>query len=418
MPKPNVLNISSVVKQGLCMGCGVCQDACKHNAIHFEIINGKNRPIVDTDKCIDCSLCFKTCAGRGIDILKIQNELFRNEKIKTDNLIGRYLVCYEGWSLDHEIRYHGASGGMVTQMLIYLLEEGYIDGAVITGFRQDNPLRPKVYIARTKEEIFAGRSSKYCMVCFSGIADEIIKTPGRYVIVGLPCHIHAFRKYEKLNRKFKDSIFGYFALYCSATKTYNSINYMMWRYNINTKEIGSFTYRDDGCMGYMKILDKKQKIIFKKKYLSYYLPLRGFFTPMRCSLCVDHYGELADVCFGDTKTGNNAETIGESTLVVRNESFLNIIEKATQSGAIYIKEISPEFLNSTQGYAYKHKKGLGIQAAFAFRRFFIRPLPHYDINIQNTTSIKYNIREIRNYICRFIGNHRTLWYIIKWLDNY
>lgn len=334
-------NISSVVHDGLCMGCGICQDSCSKQAIHFEIKNGKNRPVVDDTKCNECGLCLKNCAGKGIDIQQRQQELFKDDGIKTDRLIGRYLACYEGWSLNHEIRYRGASGGMVTQMLIFLLEQGLIDGAVVTGFQKDNPLRPNVYIARSKEEIFEGRSSKYCVVSFAGIASEIVKTPGKYVIVGLPCHIQAFRKYEASNKIFKERIFGYFAIYCSATKSYNSIDYMMWRYRIDTKDVSKFTYRDEGCMGYMRILDRKGDEIFRKKCLSYYIPLHGFFNTSRCSLCIDHYGELADMCFGDIKTGEDTEeTIGESSFIVRNPKFKDLVEKAAEKNVIFKKEIT------------------------------------------------------------------------------
>lgn len=410
-------NISYVVKYALCMGCGLCYDICSKQAISMSIIKGQNRPVVNSEKCNECGLCLKACAGQGIDIAA-KSLLYDVDDIQYDRMIGYYMKCYEGWSLDYDIRYHGASGGMVSQMLIYLLEKEIIDGAVVTGFCNDNPLRPHTYIARTKEEILHGRSSKYCVVSYKGIAKEIEASSGKYVVVGLPCHIHAFRKYEVLHKKIREKIFGYFAIYCSATKSYNSIDYMMYRYDVDPKEVGYFTYRDDGCMGYMKIINKKGELMRKIKCLSYYIPLHGFFNTQRCSLCIDHYGELADICFGDIKTGeNDSETIGESSFLVRNKKFIDIVEQAIVEGVIYAREISADFLNSTQGYAKKHKKGQGIIAAFSFRRFLHLPVPEYDVEIPFKINMRFLLRELQNYIVRFIGEHRMLWLIIRKLDK-
>lgn len=414
----NLRNISSVVENGLCMGCGVCNDVCHHNAISMTVKNGLNVPTVDTLKCNNCSLCLKTCAGRGINLNAIAFSKYDDKDTKSDRLIGRYLECYSGYSLDYDVRYHGASGGMVSQFLIYLLEKNIITGAVVTGFDQNNPLRPRSYIAYNKDDVLRGKSSKYCVVSFDGIISELKKAEGEFVVVGLPCHIQAFRKYETIFPKFKNKIKGYFSIYCSATKSYNSIDYMMERYNINPQEIKSFTYRDEGCMGYMIIKNHDDKILKKIKCLDYYIPLHGFFNTRRCSLCIDHYGELADVCFGDIKTGIDIEeTTGESSLLVRNSEFKKLLEDAAEDGYIHLEKISAGKLNSTQGYAYKHKKGNGIEAAFLYRKLTGRKVPDYDVKIRLHFNLKFFIREFVNSICRFIGKHKCLWFIIRGLDK-
>lgn len=195
---------------------------------------------------------------------------------------------------------------------------------------------------------------------------------------------------------------------------------MLHRYGVNKSSVSRFTYRDEGCMGYMKIEDNHGNILKKIKCLHYYIPLRGFFNSFRCSLCIDHYGELADICVGDVREPgvDREETIGESSIVTRNPHFETLLHNAEQQGYINIEEISPEYLNSTQGYAKIHKKGEGIKAAFTTRRMLHKPLPIYDLEIANTYSIKYLLRDWSNYVCRFIGKHPCLWFIIKKLDRF
>lgn len=45
------------VKQELCRGCGVCEDACPNGAI--QLIEGK--AVIDQAKCNDCQECARVC---------------------------------------------------------------------------------------------------------------------------------------------------------------------------------------------------------------------------------------------------------------------------------------------------------------------------------------------------------------------
>jgi coenzyme F420 hydrogenase subunit beta len=46
----------------------------------------------------------------------------------------------------------------------FALEEGIIDGALVTRMKKDRPLEPEPFIARTREEIIEASKSKYCGV--------------------------------------------------------------------------------------------------------------------------------------------------------------------------------------------------------------------------------------------------------------
>ena len=171
-------NISYTLRHGLCTGCGICQSACPSNAINITVKQGRFIPQVDDTKCKNdkgCHRCSDVCPGLGVDLHR------------------------------YDIRYHCASGGMVSQFLIFLLEKGYIDGAVVTAFDPKNELLVRSYIAHNREEVLQAKSSKYAPVSLHGMAQSIKQETGtRYVIVGLPCHIQGFRKLAEIDRKFRD----------------------------------------------------------------------------------------------------------------------------------------------------------------------------------------------------------------------
>lgn len=413
-----ITNISQVAQKGLCLGCGVCQDICPQKCV--TINHGyTNIPMVNDGGCVDCSKCLKVCAGIGIDLENRSKALFETDFSHYHQEIGRYLKCYSGYSNSFDIRYHSASGGCVSQFLIWLLEQGIIDGAIVTSFKKSDPMRPQPLIARTKDEILSGRSSKYCVVSFDGIISEILKTPGRYVLVGLPCHIQAFRKVLDVCHQIKERVIGYFSIYCSTNKNILSQDYLLYRYHVDKGRLDSFTYRDEGCPGSMYFRDKNgDTIVPPIDYMSYYFGLRSFFSMPRCSLCNDYYGELADVCFGDLDHGPYREDkIGVNSIVTRSKHWDGLINRCKEEGCLELDEISEETLLSAQRCCGKGKKGEGFYASMKMRIIFGQSVPEYDNLLPITPGWKALLKTFVTKTARYIGNHRHLWFIIKFLDK-
>ncbi len=51
-------NISRVIENELCCGCGTCVAVCPTEAINLEISNGLFTPEVDPQKCIECQALY------------------------------------------------------------------------------------------------------------------------------------------------------------------------------------------------------------------------------------------------------------------------------------------------------------------------------------------------------------------------
>lgn len=411
-------NIAKTVRNGLCLGCGVCKDLCPKGCISIK--HGRtNTPEVILKDCIECGKCLKACSGLGIKIQEKSKLLFATGNEKDNTYLGRYLNCYKGYSTEYDIRFHSASGGCLSQFLIWLLEKGEIDGAVVTKFRNDAPMTPQTFIARTKEEILSGKSSKYCVVSMEGILTEIKKTSGRYVVVGLPCHIHAIRKCMDVDKTIREKIVGCFAIYCSSNKTMNSQRYLLYRYGVDKKALKDFAYRDNGCLGSMYFRDGNgQNIVEPIYYLDYYLGMRAFFSVPRCGLCNDFFGELADVSFGDLNRGKaDDDPVGINTLITRSKQWDNLLKQCVEEGALHLESIDEESMVNAQGYCKAGKKGPGFYANMNMRKRLGKAVPEYDNLLDIRPSKKDYVKVLASSVQRFIGKHEALWPIIKKLDK-
>lgn len=410
-------NVSRTVKDNLCLGCGVCQDICPRGCIHIDH-ERTNKPIVADNTCIECGKCIKACAGLGININARTKELFSDKDTHENIYLGRYVTCYKGYSNDYDIRFHSASGGCLSQFLIWLLEKGMIDGAVVTKFRKDAPMTPQPFIARSKAEILSGKSSKYCVVSMDGILTEIKQIPGRYVVVGLPCHIHAVRKCMDLDKQLRESIAGCFAIFCSGNKTLDSQRYLLYRYGVNEKKLKDFAYRDDGCLGSMHFRDEKgENLVPPIYYLDYWFGMRSFFSIPRCGLCNDFFGELADVSFGDYNRGKETDDpIGINTLIARSKYWDSLLKQCQEDGSLWLEEVNESTMIEANG-GCKYKKGEGFHAHRNLRKVFGNAVPVYDNLLDENPSKRAYLKAIIGCAARVIGRHSSLWFVIKKLDK-
>lgn len=409
-------NISKTLKNNICTGCGICSGACPNGAISFVVKEGGFRPQINESLCKNskgCHRCFDACPGVGIDLINTAKECFDQQKVKTDKILGQYIQCFVGHSTDHDMRYHSASGGTLSQFLIYLLEKGEIDGAVVTKFCKDSPLKVKSFIATTREDVIAARSSKYAPTSLYEVVPEIKKFNGsRLVVVGVPCQIEGMRKLMSVDKKIREKVCGLFSVYCSGSRSFYFTEYIMKERKIDLDKIDYLAYRDNGCLG--GLVAKGCNIDYYEDYQSYCHPLRTIFHPHRCVLCADHFGELADISFGDIHVKPYLEDkIGVNSIVARSAYWNSLLLNAKDSGTIALDKLDADVLLSSQKMS-KVKKNRNM-AFCKIEKCLGKIVPDYGTDYDSRVNLKRVVDYFQIGIQRFVGNHKKLWFVIPLL---
>lgn len=408
----NIPNINYTLKHDICTGCGICEGVCPTDALKVRVRNERFLPSINDEKCNNkkgCHRCYDVCPGVGVNLTKMAEFQFNDVGMKNDYYAGRYIQCYSGYSNNYDIRYHSASGGLTTQFLIWLLEKKIIDGAVVTKFDRNAPLKVSTFIATTREELLSAKSSKYSPVSHSQTIQAIKSASKyRYIVVGVPCHIEGFRKAMNIDKKLREKIVGLFAIYCSSSRTFGFTKYIMKKRKINIDSLTYLAYRDNGCLG--GLVAKGKNIDFYEDYQKYSHPLRSIFVPRRCLLCIDHYGELADISFGDIHVEPYLnDKIGVNSVIVRSLFWKRLLENAKQDGVITLDYVNIELINKSQPSA-KMKKGRNMRFIYLLDKLG-KKVPQYDTR----ASLGYKsdiIKYLHNRLQQFLGRNKCLWFLI------
>jgi len=407
--------IRGVVASRLCTGCGTCFSICPKSAITLKINEreGICLPKIDERKCTLCGICFYFCPGRSIDFGRLNFEAVAN--VHENNLIGRYLRCYVGYSTNREIRYNSSSGGLVTQILIYALERGLINGAIVTRMKSDKPLEAEPFLATTKEEIFSASKSKYCPVPVNIVLREVMKHEGRFAVVGLPCHIKGVRNAEIYNKALKAKIVLHLGLFCSHTISFLGTKFLLERFNIDEKSVRQLDYRGMGWPGNLSVLlsDGRRFSVPEPVYWRFFTPY--FFTPLRCMFCYDQTNENADLSFGDAwlKDIKKKDKIGSSIIIARNSIGETILKRAELAGLIALNKINFDKIVASQRSALYFKK-YGCKARLEILKHLGLVKTSQSIKVRSVNPLSYIIAlfEISGAL---ISQKKSIYKILKYV---
>lgn len=409
--------IVEVVRDGLCTGCGTCIALCPEEAIKHSIKKDKGIyiPELNNDKCVRCAICYKVCAGHEIDFRGLNTEIFGKEP--EDVLIGNYIDCYTGHSTDYDIRYNSTSGGMVTQLLIFALEKGIIDGALVTRMKKEYPLEPEPFIARTREEIIEASKSKYCPVPANIALKEILesKEGDKFAVVGLPCHIHGIRKAERINKKLKEKIILHLGIVCNHTPTFLATSFILKKMNINEDDVINLDYRGEGWPGAMKIKSKGGTLLLG---LGEFWSFGQGFMPIRCTFCCDHTAELSDISFADAwiPEMKKIDQIGTSIIIVRRDSCREILRSMANESDISLMPLNSDKVVQSQRLSLHFKKHSLMSRMQVFNSIGKR-IPHYDIDGLSDSTWRGYLSGIELYARLRVFSNCQLWrYIYAYLS--
>lgn len=404
----SIKNVADVYKKRFCCSCGICEAVCKKKTITYRYDKyGYFKPIIDNNACNNCGLCTRYCPG--------YNYFVTEDSSKIDD---NYKFGY-GYTINDELRYNAASGGLTTELLIYMLENQIVDYCVVVPTISNNDMLFSKVI-NNSTEIEKCRTSKYYPINYSRAISFIMKSDNKFAIVALPCQI------SSLKRILKNKQIFYISLFCNHCSSKNANDFII--HNLNIKKPSKYIvyHRGLGWPGHIHIntSDKLYTMPFRSMYLKSF---GNLFYNDRCRICNDAFGSEADISFGDaflcTKEENKN---GQTFAIIRTDLANKLIGTLINEHRInFTYEDDIDKIKKAYPVLFKKSETL-ITNAKALEKFRINksvPKGYKDIELNCGYEVNNSVYKqfkliVRNYLFKYISAHKFLWKIIFLLNKH
>lgn len=357
-------------RPAFCCACGACVYLSKDPSA--QMVPGRDGP----RPCADAkdALARSVCPGLCIDYPRLYDAHYGGPPPSW--LTGVVQRVRTGHAADPDIRLAGASGGVLTRVLQYLLETGRIDGAVLAKQGVPSPMEASAVIATTPQEILQCAGSVYIQVPMIPALARF--EPGkRYAFVGTPEQTAVLRELQRRGDERARQVAFVLGPYTGTALSPRALEYYL-RSNKVAKDdpVTSVQWRAGKWPGYLEIQTKSGVILRSPKV--YYNFLIPFFVTDTSLLSRDFCNEFADLAVGDAWSPKfeNAGEGGVSVVVTRTPKMEAIVAEMSAKGLLSLENADPAKAGDMHGHMLDFKKRGGYLRG-RMRRFFGLPAPDY-----------------------------------------
>lgn len=406
MRKPE--NIRDVINNDLCNRCGSCVGLSGGRVV-FQDRTGDYIPVIrePLDKETEETI-WKACSGNGFDFPKQRVSVFGDSK--GHSYIGHYQQLHIGYATDPDIRRNSASGGILSAILVWLLENKMIDGAVVLGMSETEPWLTKPVIATTKEQILQAAQSKYIISSVNEILPEIGAFKGTLAYVGLPGQVQSIRLLQEINHPWVANIKYIFGPFYGNTLHFSSVKSFLKSYGVDDyRKIRKLYFRYGEWPGNMRAeLDDGRIFELPKFHANYLIP---FHILMNSLLCTDLTNEYTDISGGDAWAPVYEERgKGFSMVIVRSAAGEEIIRQMVAEKVLGLNPLDEKEAVEMHSHGYDLKKR-GTFIRMRFRSAIGKPNPDYGYGPGGFPFVRYIMELLIDAMFLLLGTPFARWIV-------
>ena len=379
-----------------CCGCGLCQSAglaeLQKNEDGFFVANGSSNEFEE--------FCRTVCPCYGAQM----------KEYSKDSVWGNYRSVYLGFSSDAQVRYSASSGGVLTALCIYLIENRIVDGIIHTAADPKNPIATKTFCSTSVEEIKTRCGSRYSASTPLIDIQRYFVGDKKYAYIGKPCDVTALKNYSKLNTDVCRYIKYTFSFFCAGAPSEKANLRLLNDLGVEQKECVFLKYRGNGWPGFATAIDKKGKE-YRMPYRQAWGGILGRSIRPICRFCIDGIGEVADIACADAwyldKNGNPLfeEADGRNIVFCRSEQGEKLFRLAVNAGYICCSDY-PNWNNEIKEYQkYQLQRRTTMNTSILAMKTLGREVPKYEKGV-----LKFYAKEIsyKEKVHRYLGTIKRI----------
>lgn len=362
-----ISRLQNIIAEDYCIGCGLCAPISK-GTLEIKINEyGFYRPYGEFEH-LDLEAAaqiLKVCpfSDDGDHEDEIASSLFKN--LDHDSKIGHYREILASCVTDENQRFRASSGGIVTWLLNRLMDQGQIDGVLHVADEEASNMSTRYFrykISRSREEILNSGKSKYYPIEMSEVVSEVLKTPGRYAVVGTPCYIKALRRLAVVDERVGKRLVYYIGIVCGHLKSKAFAEAYVLASGGDPKRVERFEFRTKSATGrasnYLVQYQTQGEVTTlpanNQDFADWSL---GAFKYNACDFCDDVFAETSDLVVGDAWLPEYLENPqGMSLIISRNEYLSELLRAGQANGDLASEPLTVEQAAQSQAGGLRHRR--------------------------------------------------------------
>jgi coenzyme F420 hydrogenase subunit beta len=342
--------LEQIVDEHLCMGCGACAAARPDIVRMVDTDAHGRRPLIAANAEPGASRALgQLCPGRAIETLAPPSG---EPHSYAHTAWGPVLEVWEGYATDPELRHRGSSGGIVSALALFCIEEQGFAGAVQVRARADQPLLNETVISRSRDDVLAASASRYAPASPCERLADLRGVSQPHVFVGKPCDVAGASRLGDAG--LADSVALTISIFCAGTPSLAGTRELLRSLGVNAEdEVLEVRYRGRGWPGRMAVRFRSAASGRIKQSSTSYADGWGKILQKhkqwRCQLCADHLGDHADLSVGDPwYRPIDEDEPGQSLVLVRTDRGRRLLREAVAAGSVRLERRSVDTLAASQ----------------------------------------------------------------------
>lgn len=335
-------------------------------------------------------LAWLACPGKGVDYPRLYQSHYG--RLPQNWLLGAVQQVRSGHAADPVIRRSGASGGVITAVLTYLLETGKIDAAILVRQGVGSPEEAGVVFAQTREEILAGAQSVYIPVANLDALRRL--EPGkRYAMTCLPEQSAALRVLQTHGHEQARQIRYVLGPYTGTAMEPAAIRGILRSNGIKDEDaITRLQWRAGEWPGHLEIALASGRVVRSKKvYYNYLIP---FFITQTSLQSMDFANEFADLAVGDAWSPRfEALGQGHSVFTTRSREMEAVVAEMEAQGLLVTESMDPLKASEMHGHMIDFKRRGGF-IRNTWRRRLGLAAPDYGFAVATVPLSRYAVEAV------------------------
>lgn len=358
--------LDRIIRGRMCSGCGACAFVgAAHGVTMIDVRSVGRRPSWGEDlpgTVKDAMVA--ACPGIAIEAPAASLPRPRDA---AELVVGPTVAIWEGWATDPDVRRAASSGGAVSALAAYAVERLGMALVVHTGVDPTLPWSNRTTTSTGMDGLIAHAGSRYAPS--SPVeALEIIEASDRpCVFIGKPCDAAAVAKLRAVRPALDRNLGLVLSFFCAGTPSTSATLNLVASLGFDAPDqIEAITYRGAGWPGRFLVSDKRGR----QASLSYeesWSSLASRQRQLRCQLCPDGLGELADVTGGDAWHRKDEGTDGISVILARTERGRRVVDGAIRNG--YLTATTSDAASVVRGQGLVRRRRLVLARLLGLRAF-------------------------------------------------